>query len=193
MKKVIYLLPIFMFVSLFTTAQTQKGWYLIGGNLSNMSLNFQKGKTAFSFNIEPKVAWFVKDNLAIGGQVLAGINTSNGYTAFNYGIGPLVRFYTANKTTDMKKSRIFIESNVGIFGQNVKVTGSPSTNTNGLGVGIGPGYSYFLNQNVAIEGLLKYNLNVGFGNSTTNNSLSLGIGFQIYLPGSKVRSEVNKI
>ena len=105
----------------------------------------------------------------------------------------MARFYTANKTTDIKKSRIFLEGNVGIFGQNVKVTGTPSTNTNGLGVGIGPGIAYFVNQNVAIEGLLKYNVNVGFGNSTTNNALTLGIGFQIYLPGSKVRSEVKKM
>ncbi len=193
MKKVVFLLPVFVFFSLISSAQTQKGWYLIGGNLSDMSVNFQKGNTAFSFNITPKVAWFVRDNLAIGGQVLAGVSTSNGYNSFNYGIGPLARFYTANKTTDIKKSRIFLEGNVGIFGQNVKVTGTPSTNTNGLGVGIGPGIAYFVNQNVAIEGLLKYNVNVGFGNSTTNNALTLGIGFQIYLPGSKVRSEVKKM
>ena len=155
-----------------------------------MSLNLQSGNTAFSFNIEPKVAWFVSNNFAIGGQVLAGINTSNGYTAFNYGIGPLARYYMPAKGTMVKKSRIFFEGNVGVNGQNVKVTGSPSTNTNGFGLGIGPGYSYFINQNVALEALLKYNLSAGFGNSTTNNAITLGIGFQIYLPGSKVKSEL---
>lgn len=158
-----------------------------------MSLNLQKGNTAFSFNVQPKVAWFIKDNLALGGQVIAGVNTSNGYTAFNYGIGPLARYYTGSSANNIKKSRLFFEANAGIFGQNVKVTGSPSTNTNGFGLGIGPGYTYFVNQNVALEGLVKYNLHVGFGNSTTNNAITLGIGFQIYLPKAKVHSEVKSM
>lgn len=161
--------------------------------MSDLSLNLQKGNTAFSFSVQPKVAWFIKDNLALGGQVIAGVNTSNGYTAFNYGIGPLARYYMGSAETNMKKSKIFFEGNAGIFGQNVKVTGSPSTNTNGFGLGIGPGYAYFVNQNVALEGLLKYNLNVGFGNSTTNNSITLGIGFQIYLSKSKVKTEMKSM
>lgn len=158
-----------------------------------MSLNLQKGNTAFSFSVQPKVAWFIKDNLAVGAQVIAGVNTSNGYSSFNYGIGPLARYYMGSTDISTKKSKLFFEGNAGVFGQNVKVTGSPSTNTNGFGLGIGPGYTYFVNKNVALEGLLKYNLNVGFGNSTTNNSITLGIGFQIYLPKAKMHSEVKNM
>lgn len=190
MKKIMFILPVFIFFSLASNAQTQKGWYLIGGDLADMGLDLQSGNTAFSFSVQPKVAWFISNNFAVGGQVIAGVNTSNGYTAFNYGIGPLARYYLPSKETNRKNSRIFFEGNVGIVGQNVKVTGSPSTNTNGLGIGIGPGYAYFINQNIALEALAKYNLNVGFGNSTTNNSLTLGVGFQIYLPQSKVKSEM---
>lgn len=189
MKKIVFLIPIFIFISLCSYSQTQKDWYLIGGNLSNIGLNFQHGNTAFSFNLSPRVAWFVKDNFAVGAEVIAGVNTSKGYTAFNYGIGPIARYYLPQKDMAVKgKGRLFFEANAGVVGQNVKVSGLPSTNTNGLGVGFGPGLAYFINQNIALEALLKYNLNVGFGNSLTNNAVSLGLGFQIYLPKAKLKS-----
>ena len=88
----------------------------------------------------------------------------------------------------MKKTRWFAEANVGIFGSNTKVSGSPSVNTNGLGIGFGPGLAYFLNENIALEVLAKYNLTVGFGNATTNNGLNIGIGFQIHLPKAKLKA-----
>lgn len=74
-----------------------------------------------------------------------------------------------------------METTHNVYGSNTKVSGGATTNTNGLGVGIGPGFAYFLNQNIALEVLAKYNLTVGFGNSTTINSLNLGLGFQIHL------------
>ncbi|MEJ7587937.1 MAG: hypothetical protein WKI04_10295, partial [Ferruginibacter sp.] len=57
-----------------------------------------------------------------------------------------------------------------------------------LGIGIGPGIAYFLNQNIALEVLPKYNLTVGFGNATTTNALNISIGFQIHLPKSKLKA-----
>ncbi|MEO5681759.1 MAG: outer membrane beta-barrel protein [Chitinophagaceae bacterium] len=170
-------------------AQTQKDHFLIGGSLSNINLDFQEGNTAFSLDITPRVAWFVKDNFALGAEVLLGVDASKGYTAFNYGIGPIARYYIPVKDAALpNRTRIFFDGNVGIYGQNVKTSGLPSTNTNGLGVGIGPGLAYFINPNIALEALAKYNLNVGFGNSTTNNSLRLALGFQIYLPKGKLKS-----
>lgn len=61
-----------------------------------------------------------------------------------------------------------MEVNVGIYGPNTKVSGVSSVNTNGLGIGFGSGNAYFLNENIAVEAFAKYNLTVGFGNSTTN-------------------------
>ncbi|MGN6417448.1 MAG: hypothetical protein ACTHMC_08150, partial [Pseudobacter sp.] len=81
--------------------------------------------------------------------------------------------------------------NVGIMGQNNKVDGAHNTSTNGLGVGFGPGIAYFITPNISLEGLLKYNLTVGFGNSTTNNQVAFGLGFQIYLPTKKAREVYN--
>lgn len=189
MKKITLSLATLLVFSLATKAQTERNWFLIGSDISDIGLNLQKGNTAFSFAVSPKVAWFIKDNFALGGQVDLGINTAKGYTQFNYGIGPLARYYfTSKDAATPKKTRIFAEANVGIFGQNTKVSGSSSYNTNGLGFGIGPGLAYFINENIALEGLVKYNGTVGFGNTTTNNAINLNIGFQIYLPKAKIKS-----
>jgi len=188
-KKFTYLfLLIVIGLSYSANAQTSKGWFLIGGDVSNIRLDFQEGNTNFDFRLTPKVAWFIEDNFAVGAEVLIGVTTSDGYSNFDYGIGPVGRYYFPSKSTATPaKSRWFLDANVGIFGSNTKVSGEPSTNTNGLGLGFGPGFAYFLNQNIALEALAKYNLTVGFGNSTTTNSVNLGIGFQIYLPTAKLR------
>jgi len=193
MKKTTILMSAIILFAFTTHAQTQKNWYIIGGNLSNIGLDFQENNTAFSFNITPRVAWFVKDNLAVGAEVLAGVNTSSGFTSVTYGIGPIARYYVSQKDLTLGRARFFLDANVGIYGTNIKTTGIPSSTTNGLGIGIGPGLAYFLNENIALETLLKYNSNVGFGNSITRNSLVLGIGFQIHLPRAKLKSLKNEI
>jgi hypothetical protein len=194
MKKIFSLALAAQLLGSLSYAQTKKDWYIIGGNISNIALDFQKGNTGFSFNLTPKVAWFVRDDLALGAQVLIGLETGNGFTTTSYGVGPIARYYLKdNAIESIRKTRWFVDANVGINGINTKVSGSPSVHTNGLGIGVGPGIAYFLNQNIALEVLAKYNLLVGFGNATTNNGLNIGIGFQIHLPKSKLRSMKNDV
>lgn len=181
-------------VSIASKAQTQKDWYLIGSDLANIGLNFQKGNTAFSFLASPKVAWFVKDNLAVGAQVDLGLATNTAQTTFIYGVGPLARYYfQGNGLNSVSKTRWFGELNVGISGQNTKVKGGSNISTNGFGLGFGPGLAYFINQNIALEALAKYNFTSGFGNSTNSNALNIGLGFQIHLPKAKVKSLKNDV
>ncbi len=193
MKK-FFLFATILLINIIAHAQTKKDWYLIGGNISNLGLDFQKGNTAFSFNLSPRVAWFIKDDLAVGAEALIGLNTAKGFTSISYGVGPIARYYFKDRALqNVKKTRWFVDANVGVYGTNTKVSGIPSTNTNGLGVGIGPGIAYFLNENIALDLLAKYNLTVGFGNATTNNALSLALGFQIHLPRSKLKSMKNDV
>lgn len=170
-------------------AQLQKGNIMIGADLTNMTLDFQNSQTTFSLALTPKIGYFIEDNIALGGEVLLGLTTGKGFTNLNYGVGAFGRYYLSDKRTQLlKQSRFFLEGNVGISGKNIKVTGAPNTSTNGLGIGFGPGLAYFITPNIGLEGLLKYNLTVGFGNSTTNNQLAFGLGFQIYLPTKKARA-----
>ena len=193
MKKIMMVLAV-VSATMTVKAQTQKNWYLIGGDISKINVDFQKKRTSFDFQVTPKAAWFIKDDIALGGYVNLGIFTTKGSTTFSYGAGPLGRYYFSNAEVKsvMKKTRWFAEANIGISGLNTKTAGV-STNTNGLGYGFGPGLAYFVNQNIALEGLLKYNGSVGFGNSTTTNGLGFGLGLQIYLPKSKLKSMVKEM
>lgn len=177
-------------------AQVQRGYYLIGGDIANFSLGLSDGNP-FNMTITPKVAWFTSDNLAVGGFVDIGVSSAEGAgTTFTYGVGPLARYYfgTADvntaSTSARRSSRFFVEGTAGLQGVNV----SNGSSTNGLGIGIGPGLAYFVNQNIALEGLLKYTKAFGFGNTGNGASiLQLGIGFQIYLPRGTVRNQANKL
>lgn len=187
MKRKILTAAFAFFLTASAFAQTQKGNVIVGGDLSNLGLDFQDGNTTFSLNLSPKAAWFIHDNTAIGGYVNLGLTTQKGATYVSYGIGALGRKYLGDASTNLTRTtKWFLEANAGINGINTSYNGT-SSNTNGLGVGFGPGLAYFVTSNVALEALAKYNLTVGFGNSTTNNNIGIGLGFQIYLGGKQVK------
>ncbi len=191
MKK-ISIITALVFTASIAFGQTQKGNILIGANLSNISLNFQEGNTQFGFNLTPKAGWFIKDNTALGVEVNLGLSTQKGATSVNYGVGGFGRRYFGNEASRLTRTtKWFLEANAGIYGTNLSGDNITSTSTNGLGVGAGPGIAYFLSENIALEALAKYNLTVGFGNSTTNNNIGIGLGFQIYLPGKRVEQLID--
>lgn len=170
-------------------AQIQKGNIMVGGTLSNFQVDFQKDNTKFGMDITPKVGWFIKDGLAIGGYVDVGLVTAKSSgTQTTYGVGAFGRYFIEDKNVRKlefsKRTRFFVEANAGFGGSSDSYV---DVSTTGLDLGVGPGIAYFITPNVSLEGLLKYNLTVGFGNSTTNNRLNLGIGFQIYLPSAKAK------
>lgn len=173
-------------------AQIQKGNVMVGGNLTNINLGLDDPKI-FSVDITPKAAWFIQDNVAVGGYVNFGLKTAkNSNTTTTYGVGALGRYYTGKDVEVLRHGRFFAEATAGIGGVNVSKGGG---NTNGLNLSVGPGFAYFITPNIGLETLLKYNGLIGFGSATTQNNLNLSFGFQIYLPGqrtgSKVKSDVN--
>lgn len=169
------------------SAQIQQGNVLVGGDIADFEYNLNKGGN-FQMEIDPKAAWFIQDNLALGAYVNFGLATAKeAGTGIDYGVGALARYYVSPKDFDvLKHTRLFFEGNVGIEGSNPAV----GSNTNGLGLGVGPGLAYFVTPNIGLEGLLKYNGIVGFGSSATTSKLSLQIGFQIYLPSKKIQSTI---
>lgn len=172
-------------------AQIQKGNVLVGGDLANLSLGLNSSKT-FNVDITPKAAWFIKDNVAIGGYVNFNLYTAKDYggSDVGYGVGALGRYYVSDPSINiLKHSRFFVEGNVGIAGYNPAGAGG---STNGLGIGFGPGMAYFITPNIGLETLLKYDGIVGFGSATTTNTLTLDFGFQIYLPTSRIKNAVNR-
>jgi len=157
-------------------AQLQKGNWMVGGNIiaSNFGLNTDEG---YNFTLQPKGAYFIADNFALGGQLSFGFNgAKEAKTTYIYNVGPLARyFFNDEKEHLLKHGRFFLEVNFGIGG----ITQTQE--------GFGPGYAYFISPNIALEALVKYNGDFGFGNRGTSSTIGFNVGFQIYLPTSKVK------
>ncbi|HEY0899370.1 MAG TPA: hypothetical protein VGD90_08540 [Sphingobacteriaceae bacterium] len=170
-------------------AQIQAGNVLMGANLSNISLGLDE-PNVFSLSINPKAAWFIMDGFAVGGDVTFGLNTAkDAGTDFNYGIAALARTYSSRGANEVVNNSMFFgEATLGVSGVN------PSTgeSTNGLGFSAGPGWTYFITRSIGLEALLKYNGVVGFGSSPYAHNLSLGVGFQVYLPGKRTAEKVER-
>lgn len=191
MKKITGLLLItLVFTAYQSNAQIQKGNYLVGGDIANFNFDLGSGGF-FSADINPKAAWFIKDNTALGAYVNFGLSTSKGVKAStSYGVGALGRYYINDpKTNLLKQGRLFFEGNVGVQGISV----ANGANTTGLGLGVGPGFAYFITPEIGLETLLKYNGIVGFGSDPYTSSLSLNLGFQIYLSKSKAHQIINDV
>lgn len=172
-----------------SNAQIQKGNWMVGSSLlsGNFGLNTGGG---YNISIQPKAAYFIDDNVAIGGYVNLGINkvTNGSPTEFTYGVGGLGRYFLSpgEKGVDnlLQHGRWFFEGNLGLGGRSVENGNS----TTGFDFGVGPGYSYFITPNIGVEGLLKYNGQAGFGNEGLNSVLSFNVGFSIYLPSSRAKA-----
>ena len=175
---------------LFTTAnaQIQEGNWMVGSSLvaSNFGLNSGAG---YDFAIQPKAAYFIKDNVALGGYVNLGFAKSGKgeATQFNYAVGALGRYFLSPGESGvdnlLNHGRWFFEGNLGIGGTSVE----NGISTTGLDFGVGPGYSYFITPNIGVEGLVKYNGVTGFGNEGLTSRISFNVGFSIYLPSGQAR------
>ena len=188
MKKITLLSVIAIFAFSFpSAAQIQQGNVLVGSTFSNLSWQLNSPNN-FSFNITPEAAWFVQDNIAIGGYLNFGIQTaSNSATVYDYGVGALGRYYTGSDVSILRHGRLFAQATAGIGGVDISDGGG---NTNGFDFGFGPGFAYFVTPNVGLETLLEYNGVLGFGSQVYQNKLTLNFGLQIYLPGKSTAQKI---
>ncbi len=186
-KKIIITLALLFSAGIIANAQIQKGNVMVGGNFADINLGLNN-PNVFNINLTPKAAWFVQDNVALGGYVNFGLQTAkNSNTVTSYGIGGLGRYYTGTDVEVIKHGRIFGEATIGVGGVNVSDGGG---NTNGLNFSAGPGFAYFVTHNIGLETLLKYNGLVGFGSQTYQNNISLSFGLQVYLPGQSTGKKI---
>jgi hypothetical protein len=195
MKKLI-LTGIFAAAGLTTTmnAQIQQGNWMVGSSLlsSKFGLNTDAG---YSIALQPKGAYFIKDNLAVGGYVTLGTEkvSKDSGTRFTYAVGGLGRYYLSpgEQGVDnlLNHGRWFFEGNLGVGGQSTK----GGTSTTGLDFGVGPGYSYFITPNIGLEVLVKYTGVTGFGNEGLTSNITFNVGFSIYIPTSKAKQVVNDV
>ncbi|SDE21990.1 outer membrane protein [Riemerella columbipharyngis] len=166
------------------SAQIQEGNWMVGGQVAHM-----KFTNGLNVALTPQVGYFIKDNWVVGGEVGLSLTkpTGKNATQTDWSLGAFTRYYLSDAQADhlLKNGRFFAQGNVGFGGNNVSSGGS---STNGVDLGIGAGYSYFITKNVSLDALLKFNALVGAGSSAGKGNLGLNVGFQIYLPSSKVEA-----
>ena len=162
----------------------------------NIGLNSGSG---FNVGLSPKAGYFLNDSFMLGAAVNLGFSKSpasdsdDAIETTSYGLQGLVRYYLTPSDIDAadnlpSRSRFFFENNLGVAGR--IVNNGPSTV--GFAFGFGPGVAYFVTDNVAIEGALKYNGLLGDDTADYQNSLGFNIGIQIFLSRDRAENIIDR-
>lgn len=69
----------------------QKGNWLVGASLGSIGQNF-RSKT-FTLDINPRLGYFISNNVAVGTEFQLGLQLYKGGEYFNYGFTPFIRYY----------------------------------------------------------------------------------------------------
>jgi hypothetical protein len=203
-------------------SQTKKGDKMVGVGIGSISYTSSDSKTtysntpteynsdgnSFSISVNPNVAWFVKDNLAIGGGISVSFyssksessNTSSSTTSESkstqpsFYIGPLARYYFGGSPKGMPFAQINLQ--YGIYGgkseSKTSSGASSETTTKPKGdwnAGAAFGYEHFISPNVGFYGSIGFN----YGKSKTEYQYrpSTGTGYDYTSEYSRFYIPVN--
>jgi outer membrane protein len=186
MKKILFSL-LFLLVSITSFAQTEKGSWLLGGAASlGTSSSSVSSSSQTSIIIQPKVGYFLIDNLTLGASLPFSYGSSSGssLSSTSFGIAPFLRYFFLNG-----KVKPFLEVEGGY--SSISVSGSNNSYYNTV-FGAGGGLAIFLTKSAALDLSLNYrtyNYNTttsgNYNISTTGNTFGLQVGFLVYLGGSR--------
>jgi Protein of unknown function (DUF3575) len=143
---------------------------------SNTPTVYNSDGNSFSISVYPNVAWFVQDNLAIGGGVSVSFyssksnssNTSSSSTSENKStqpsvyIGPMARYYFGGSSKGMPFAQVNFQ--YGIYGgkSTSKTSGGSSSETTtkpkgDWNTGATFGYEHFVSPNIGLYASVGFN------------------------------------
>ncbi|MBI2730520.1 MAG: porin family protein [Sphingobacteriales bacterium] len=181
MKKISLALSLIVFTLLSTSvsAQTDQGDWMVGGQLS---FNTTSGNS--SFTLAPNAGYFFGKNFAAGSEVTLAFSKFGDAKSSAIGVGPFARYYFELKEPNFKP---LVHASFGVASVTNKFLGEKTTNT-ARNFFIGAGGAYFINSNVALEGVMGYN-NSKVESSPSEGGFLFRIGFQIHLLGHEVKKK----
>jgi hypothetical protein len=177
MKKILCCLLIAVTFSAVVKAQTDKGDWMVGGGLS---LNTTEGNKSFTFM--PNVGHFFAKGFVAGAEMVINTTKDAEVRTTSLGVGPFARYYFELKNPSFKP---FAHAGFSVNSTRTKVPGITTTRVTSRSFLLGLGGAYFINDNVAIDGLLGFN-HTKVENLEGNGGLLFRIGFQVHLLGSEV-------
>lgn len=171
MKRFTCCLPLLFSLSAIVHAQTDQGDWMMGGALS---LNTAKKSTEFT--LTPNVGYFFGRNFAAGAEMIIKFSKLGDIRHSELGVGPFARYYFELKEPVFKP---YIHGAFKLSSVRTKTEGVSETET-GTGFIIGLGGAYFINDNVAIDGLAGYN-HTKVEDEHSYGGFIFRIGFQVHL------------
>jgi opacity protein-like surface antigen len=182
MKK-IYFTAVLMVLAMAGFSQTEKGSWLLGGNISYTSTKETETGNSSSvsvFTLNPKIGFFPVNNFAVILNTNYITESSGNFSDHNLLIGPAVRYYFPG----LESVRLFVGTGVG-FGS--------TSDTHSTAYQFEAGPSFFLTRAVALEmninyqsSSTKYNeADSQYNSNYTQSQFGVGFGFIIYLNGKK--------
>lgn len=198
MKKLTIIIATLSFITTSVFAQPRKGDWMVGAGIANSSAARVAGSTQFNVNLNPSAGYFLSNRVAVGTSVgLSYSKYARSLSSYSASLKPFARYYFSKKEgMQPKKLYLFGEVSAGAGigasrydnnGVIEKRTGSTILSSAGLGL------TYFILPNVSVEGTFNMNYNTPINAAPAPGSNlvpSLGVGFQIYLPGrKKVRAQ----
>lgn len=150
-------------------AQTDKGDWMVGGSLL---LNTTEGNKTFT--LTPNVGHFFARGFVAGAEMTISTSRLGEVRTTTLGVGPYVRYYFELKEPSFKP---LVHAGFDVLSVRTKPPGETETARSFL---FGLGGAYFINDNVAIDGLLGYN-HTKVENESGEGGLLFRIGFQVHL------------
>lgn len=203
-------------------SQVDKGDKLVGVSFGSISYTNSDSKTtysntptvynsdgnSFSLSINPNVAWFVADRLAVGGGISVSFynsksNSSNTsstttteskYNQPSFYIGPLARYYFGGSSKGMPFAQVNFQYGIG-GGKSTSSSSSGSsseTKTKPKGdwnAGATFGYEHFVNKNIGLYASVGFNY--GSSKTTYEYRPSTGSGYDYTSTYSRFYIPVN--
>ncbi|MDB5272066.1 MAG: hypothetical protein JWO58_433 [Chitinophagaceae bacterium] len=151
---------------------TNKGSHLAGGTIS-LASSFAASYNVFGANLNPNYGYFFADRMAVGGILSLNYSKSNTADASTLAtLSPFFRYYFGPNKPLMFFG--YASAGGGIYTYN-------QSNDWLYSFQVGPGVDYFINEHVALEGLVTYK---GSQVTTTRqdytNTVGLLVGLQIF-------------
>ena len=182
MKKVLLTLTAIAGLTIAANAQTEKGKFMVGGQVSYEGQKVKDSDSKFnSFGIVPNVGYFVADNIAVGtgvGYNWAETEVSNDDKTTNssFVLAPFGRMYSKNNGP----VKFFGQLSVPMAWGTQESNDTKTATTASYGVELAPGIAFFPTSNIGLEfkvrGLYFNNSSVtdeATDNKTTTNSYGL--------------------
>ncbi len=182
---------LFIFISSSAFGQIEKGSKLLGGNFHLSTDKSSDSDRMYRFNATPNLGIFLMDNFALGGAMTLRYFKSGEWSHVSLGIAPFFRYYfelSKSKEQDgllrqqAGKTWLFLHAQPGFSWSQTRSTSDEKSSRDILGIGLGIGLTYFITDNIGIEGILSYNTEDFY---LSFSGLVFNVGFQIYLPKGK--------